>query len=403
MFYFSKTNIRDLAIFGGKATFENALHVGRPNIGNQLVFEERVKDIIERRWFSNGGRYVFEFEKAITDHIGVKNCIVVTNATVALEIAIRALELEGEVIVPSYTFIATVHALQWLGITPVFCDIDPHSYNIDPQKIEALITPRTRGIIGVHVYGRPCNTDALEAIANKHNLLLLYDAAHAFGCSYKGQMLGNFGKLEVFSFHATKFLNSLEGGAIVTNDDDLAIKIRRMTNFGFSNYDQVEYVGINGKMNEISAAMGLTNIEAIEDLVEVNRLNYFLYKKNLVGLNGIKIIEYDQSEKNNFQYLVIDVDSSITGIDRDQIVKILHAENVLARRYFYPGCHRLNPYRTMFPNAKVNLGETERVTNRVICLPTGTGVRFDQIEQICQLIRFIVEHGAEVLSYSNIP
>ena len=179
------------------------------------------------------------------------------NATVALEIAIRAMGMSGEVIVPSFTFVATAHALQWQEITPVFCDIDPRTHNLDPNRIEEMITPRTTGIIGVHVWGRPCAVDALAEIAQRRHLKLLFDAAHAFGCSYQGQMIGNFGDAEVFSFHATKFFNTFEGGAVVTNDDELAAKMRLMKNFGFHGYDNVIYVGTNGKMSEVSAAMGL--------------------------------------------------------------------------------------------------------------------------------------------------
>lgn len=389
-------DIETLAIFGGKPTFSDALHVGRPNIGNRKLFEERVGDILDRRWLSNNGRYVREFERAVADHVGVKNCIVVNNATIALEIAVRALGLSGEVIVPSFTFIATAHALQWLGVTPVFCDIDPLTYNIDPQKIESLITPRTSAIMGVHVYGRPCDHDSLDKLARKHNLHLFYDAAHAIGCSYKGRMVGNFGDLEVFSFHATKFLNSLEGGAIVTQDDELANRARRMTNFGFSYYDRVDDIGTNGKMNEVSAAMGLTNLETIAELIAVNYRNYKHYQRELDGIGGVRLVTFDENEKNNFQYLVIEVDETRTGISRDNLTKILHAENVLARRYFYPGCHRMEPYASLFPDVGSRLPETERITERMLCLPTGTGVQPEDIERICGLIRFIVAHGPEI-------
>ncbi|MEI2422502.1 DegT/DnrJ/EryC1/StrS family aminotransferase, partial [Arthrospira platensis SPKY2] len=172
------------------------------------------------------------------------------NGTIALEILIRATELKGEVIVPSFTFIATAHALQWQEITPVFCDIDPKTHTLDPLAVEKMITPRTSGIIGVHVWGQPCNIEALTEIANQHNLKLVFDASHAFGCSYQGTMIGNFGEAEVFSFHATKFVNTFEGGAVVTNNDELAAKIRLMKNFGFAGFDNVIYIGTNGKMDE---------------------------------------------------------------------------------------------------------------------------------------------------------
>ncbi len=391
-----KKQIQDLAFFGGAPAFASPLHVGRPNIGDREKFNGRVNDILDRRWLSNGGRYVREFESAIAQRVGVKHCIAVTNATIALEIAIRALDLDGEVIVPSFTFIATVHALQWLGVTPVFCDIDPQTYNLDPRKVEELITPRTSAILGVHVYGRPCDCDALEAVARKHNLKLLYDAAHAIGCSYKGRMIGNFGNLEVFSFHATKFLNSLEGGAIVTNEDELARKARMMINFGFTDYDHVDYVGTNGKMNEVSAAMGLTSFEAMDELIAVNYRNYKQYQQELDKLDGLRVVSFDESEKNNFQYLVLDIDEEQSRFSRDEMTVLLHAENVLVRRYFHPGCHRMEPYRSLFPDVSSRLPETELATARMLCLPTGTGVRSEEISQISELIRFIVSQGWEI-------
>src|SRR5215471_3374342 len=236
-----KTEVNELAAFGGPRAFSEALHVGRPNIGNRERFEERVGEILDNRWLTNNGPYVKKFEQRIADFVGVKHCVAMCNATVALEIAIRASGMFGEVIVPSFTFIATANALEWQGITPVFCDIDPATYNLNPDLVEELITPRTTGILPVHVFGRACDIARLSEIARRRDLKLLFDSAHAFGCSYKGQMIGRFGNAEVFSFHATKFLNSLEGGAIVTNDDELAKRLRLMKNFGFTNYDQTDY------------------------------------------------------------------------------------------------------------------------------------------------------------------
>lgn len=259
-----KQKLSDLAILGGTPAFQEQLHVGRPNVGNRDRLLQRINDIFDRKWLTNNGPYVQELEQRIADLIGVKHCIAMCNGTVALEIAIRALGLSGEVIVPAFTFIATAHALYWQGIVPVFCDIDPSTHSIDPASVQKVITPRTTGIIGVHLWGKPCDVDALTEIAMKYNLKLLFDAAHAFGCSYKGRMVGNFGNAEVFSFHATKFFNTGEGEAVVTNDDDLARKIRLMRNFGFARYDGVIYIGTNGKMNEISAAVGLTNLESMD-------------------------------------------------------------------------------------------------------------------------------------------
>ena len=215
-----KNRIQDLAVFSGKPSFIRLLHVGRPNIGDRQAFMERVDTIFDNRWFSNNGPYVQQLENQLAEYLDVKHCILLTNGTIGLEIAVRALELTGEVIIPSFTFIATAHALQWQEITPVFCDIAPNSHHIDPAEIEKHITPRTSAILGVHVWGNACDVNAIAELAEKHNLKVLYDAAHAFGCSHQGRMIGNFGELEVFSFHATKFFNTFEGGAITTNDDE---------------------------------------------------------------------------------------------------------------------------------------------------------------------------------------
>lgn len=391
-----KDDLSCLAMFGHPPAFAEPLHVGRPNIGRRERLLELVSDIVERRWLTNNGPLVQEFERRLADYLGVKHCIAMCNATVALEITIRAAELKGEVIVPSYTFVATAHSLQWQEITPVFCDIDPNSYNIDPDRVERLITPRTTGIIGVHVWGRPCDIDALAEIAKRKHLKLLFDAAHAFGCSYHGQMLGSFGLAEVLSFHATKFMNTFEGGAVVTNSDDMAAKIRLMKNFGFAGYDNVIYIGTNGKMTEASAAMGITNLESVDEFVTANKRNYDAYRTHLANLEGVSVIRYDQSERCNFQYIVLEVDEERAGIGRDLLVQVLHAENVLARRYFWPGCHRMEPYRSYFPNAGMLLPVTERVAARVVVLPTGTAVDRCHIESICSILRLCVDNASDL-------
>ena len=391
-----KDSIDQLALFGGPPSFTQTLYVGRPNIGNPDRLLARIKDILDCRWLTNNGPLVQEFEAKIAAVAGVKHCIAMCNATVALEIAIRAVGMTGEVIVPSFTFIATAHSLQWQEITPVFCDIDPSTHTIDPGRIEALITPRTSGIIGVHLWGRGCDTVALSAIARRHHLKLLFDAAHAFGCSHNNRMIGSFGDAEVFSFHATKFLNTFEGGAVVTNNDELAAKIRLMTNFGFAGYDNVIYIGTNGKMGEMSAAMGLTSLESMEEFITVNRRNYDAYRKGLEDIPGVSLIDYDSTEKLNYQYIILEIDASVAGIHRDRILDILHAENVLARRYFFPGCHRMEPYRSYFPHAGLLLPNTDRLSSRILVLPTGTAVSADEILRLCNLIRLAVTNGRAI-------
>ncbi|MBW4463962.1 MAG: DegT/DnrJ/EryC1/StrS family aminotransferase [Pegethrix bostrychoides GSE-TBD4-15B] len=391
-----KDQIDELAVFGGTPAFQEKLYVGRPNIGNREQILQRIADMLDRRWLSNNGLYVQDLEKRIAKLLDVKHCIAICNATVALEITSRALDLTGEVIVPSFTFIATAHALQWQEITPVFCDIDPVTHCLNPWRIESMITPRTTGIVGVHLWGHPCNTEALTEVASKHNLKLMFDASHAFGCSHNGTMIGNFGDAEVFSFHATKFINAFEGGAVVTNNDDLATKIRLMKNFGFAGYDNVTYIGVNGKMNEACAAMALTSLESLDEFTQINYRNYKCYQSELAGIPGLKLYAHDEAEKRNYQYIVVEMEESVTQVSRDQIVKILHAENVMARRYFYPGCHRMEPYRSYFPHAGLLLPETERLTERVLVLPTGTAIDESDIRLICKILRFVLAHGISI-------
>lgn len=366
--------------------FSEIIHVGRPNIGDREAFLQLVGEMFDRRWLSNNGPLVQRFEQRIAEYLGVRHCVAMCNGTVALEIAIRALGLTGEVIVPSYTFVATAHALHWQGITPVFADIDPATHNLDPEAVRRMITPRTSGIIGVHLWGRGAPVDALSQVADDHGLALMYDAAHAFGCSHQGRMIGGFGRAEVLSFHATKFFNTFEGGAVVTNDDQLAETMRLMRNFGFSGFDNVVYPGTNGKMVEVCAAMGLVNLDYIDTVIEANRRNYHAYREALAGLVGVQLMPYDEAEQNNFQYVIVEVGPECR-VTRDQIVDELHRHNVLARKYFWPGCHRMQPYRDLYPHAGLVLAHTEQVAAQVIVMPTGTTLAVSDVLRISELVR----------------
>jgi dTDP-4-amino-4,6-dideoxygalactose transaminase len=377
---------KDLAINGAPPTFAEPLHVGRPNIGDHERFLQRAAEILNRGWLSNNGPVAQEFERKIAGFLGVKHCVAMCNGTIALEIATRALNLKGEVIVPSYTFIATAHALQWQEITPIFADIDPQTHNLDPAAVRRMITPRTTGIIGVHLWGRAAPVAELQAIADEHHLRLMFDASHGFGCSLGGKLLGSFGECEVFSFHATKFFNTFEGGAVVTSDDALAEKMRLMRNFGFSGYDNVIYPGTNGKLAEISAAMGLTNLESLDSFVAINRRNYETYRDGIASLSGLNLLRYDESQANNFQYIVVEVGTDFP-VSRDRIVETLHAENVLARKYFWPGCHNMEPYRSYYPHAGLVLPNTDRVSERVVVLPTGSAISVGEIRGVLAILQ----------------
>ncbi|MGH8396979.1 MAG: DegT/DnrJ/EryC1/StrS family aminotransferase [Gammaproteobacteria bacterium] len=380
----------DLAINGAPPAFTEPLHVGRPNIGDRATFLQKVNQVLDNYWLTNNGPMVQEFEKRIASYLGVKHCVAMCNGTIALEIAIRALGLEGEVIVPSWTFVATAHALYWQGITPVFADIDPVTHNLDPDAVCRMITPRTTGIIGVHLWGRATPINELQAIADEHGLKLMFDAAHAFGSTYKSKAIGQFGSCEVLSFHATKAFNTMEGGAVTTNDDKLAEAMRLMRNFGFQGYDNVIHPGTNGKMIEVCAAMGLANLDGFDEIIAVNRCNHVAYKQALSNIPGISLLDYDTAERNSYHYIVAEVGADCAA-NRDDIISALHAENILARKYFWPGCHGMKPYRDLFPHTDLVLPNTLRVAEKVIVLPNGTSITTTDVGSIGNIIAQVVK------------
>lgn len=394
-----KREPRDLALFGGQPTFHEPLCVGKPNLGSRHDLYKLFDKILECRWFTNNGVCVQEFECKLATFLGVKHCVATCNGTQALILTIRAAELEGEVIVPSFTFIATAHAVQWSSLKPVFCDISRSNYCIDPARIRECITPATSAILGVHLWGRPCEVDAIMEIGRQHGLTVLFDAAQSFGCRYKGKRLGAFGDAEVFSFHATKVLNAFEGGAVATDRDDLARRLRRMRNLGFDGYDSVVSVGTNAKMPEVCAAMGLTSLETFEDVIRVNRSHFERYCKELSDVPGIQIPPYDPKQSPHYHNVVLTIDPVVAGLSRDDLMEILHAEGVLARRYFFPGCHRMEPYRSLVPNPQYPLPITDDVASRVLSLPTGSAIDEHEVAKVCEIIRFAILHNQEISAF----
>lgn len=362
------------------------LHVGTPNVGDRQIFDQIVDQIFERRWFTNDGSFLQQLEQELANYLQVEHCVLVCNATVGMQIACHALGLTGEVLLPSFTFVATAHALQWERLTPVFCEVDPLTHNIDVNSLESRITDRTTGIVGVHVWGEPCATRQIESIATKYDLKVMYDAAHAFGCKHQGQMIGNFGDCEVFSFHATKFFNTFEGGAITTNDHALAEKARLMRNFGFKKMDTVIHLGTNGKMSEIHAAMGLANLKCLDQFIEQNRQNHQHYQARLHGAPGIRLLTYDHLEATNWQYVVVEIDESEFGESRDDVFDRLMALGIRARRYFFPGCHRMEPYASLYPRQRERLPVTDELCGRVLLLPNGTSISNEDIDRVCDVI-----------------
>jgi len=388
------------AILGGDPAFKEPLHVGRPNLPDRKVFDKYVDRIFDTRWLTNNGPLVREFQEKLEEFLQVKHCIPICNGTIALELAERALGFNSEVILPSFTFVATAHSLQWQKITPVFADIGERNVTINPDSIKKVLTPNTSGIIGVHVYGHPCDHNAIGTIAQQRNIKVLYDAAHSFGCEVDGIPVANLGDASIFSFHATKFFHSFEGGAVTTNDDALAEQIRLMTNFGFAGNkkDEVDYLGINGKMTEFAAAMGLAMLDSVESVRDKNEENYNLYKEALSQIPGIELLPLPKSlAKHNWQYVIAKVNKDEFGIDRDSLIAALEAENILARRYFYPGCHRMHPYKEYFPNSSLLLPNTETVADQVISFPTGQSVSISEINTVSDTLQSISKSGSELL------
>lgn len=391
--------MKKLAILGGEPAFKRPLHVGRPNLPDKEVLCEYLDQMFDSRWLTNNGPLVRKFKEKLEEYLQVKHCIPVCNGTIALELAERSLDLHDEVVLPSFTFVATPHSLKWQKINPVFADIGEKDITISPASILNVMTPGTTGIIGVHVYGYPCDYENIDRIASERNIKVLYDAAHAFGCEVDGIPYANLGDASVFSFHATKFFNSFEGGAITTNDDALAEEVRLMSNFGFAGeaLDQVDFLGINGKMSEISAAMGLAMLDCIEQIREKNRENFEAYRNVFSQIEGLELVEPPaHMTRHNWQYVIVKLDKKAFGLNRDLTVNALRAENIFARRYFYPGCHRMYPYREYFPGASELLPNTERFANQVMAFPTGQEINGQTVQTIASLLVEVSDRAVDI-------
>ncbi|OZM74157.1 dTDP-4-dehydro-6-deoxyglucose aminotransferase [Amycolatopsis antarctica] len=389
----------ELAVLGGAPTFTEALHVGRPNVLDQDAFLDRVRGALDRKWLTAFGPLVAEFEQRLADLAGVAHCVATCNASVAMQVLLRSAGLTGEVVMPSFTFIATAHTALWEGLVPVFADIDERTGNIDPEHARRLVTDRTAAIVAVHLWGHPAPVEQLTELAAEHDVPLLFDSAHAIGSQHHGRPVGGFGSAEVFSFHATKFVNAFEGGAVLTDDGDLADRVRRVHNYGRGKGEDVAYLGTNAKMTEVCAAMGLTSLENMSELIAVNIARHERYRAGLRDVPGLTLREPRPFDSVNHQYIVVEVDQDVAGVSRDELAAALRAENVLVRTHFHPGCHRTEPYvRDPAKHTPLPLPRSEALGERVISLPTGTGVRPEQVDQLCELIGRIARQGDRVSS-----
>ncbi|MCC2274797.1 aminotransferase class I/II-fold pyridoxal phosphate-dependent enzyme [Streptomyces sp. ET3-23] len=379
------------ALLGGTPALAEPARVGRPNAVGRARFLERLNGALDRGVLSNGGPLVREFEQRVAELAGVRHAVATCNATAALQLAVRATDLTGEVVVPAFTFPATAHAVSWTGLTPVFCDVDPRTGTLDLGHAESLIGPRTSAILGVHTFGRPHGLDALQQLADGYGLRLLFDAAHALGCTIGGRAIGGFGDAEVFSFHATKFVHAFEGGALVTDDPQLARRAAAMANFGYDEDGRPEHLGTNAKMSEAAAAMGLTSLDHLEEFRAHNRTLHERYTAGLAGLPGVTVLPFDERERNNYQYAVLHIDAAALGLTRDELDVALRADNVVTRRYFHPGLHQAAPYR-----GGPRLPHTESLADRCLVLPTGTATSAADAERIAFAVRRVAGHAAAV-------
>jgi dTDP-4-amino-4,6-dideoxygalactose transaminase len=389
-----KTNPDQLAILGGTPIFTDEIHVGQVNLPDWDAFEHMFSGIFERGYYANHGPLVAELESSVARRLDVRHAICVTNGTVALMVGARALGLRGEVIVPSFTFPGTAQALTWAGLTPVFADVDRSSHTSTAATVEPLISPRTTAVLGVHLWGSPCDPDSLQVLCDHHQLALFFDAAHAFGCAHRGRMIGHLGRVETFSFHATKIVSGAEGGCLTTDDDELARRIRTVRNFHLADTDLPVGLRINGKMSEAQAAMALLSLANFDTHRDHNKTINDIYRLRSSAWHGIRLHDCDNGQAHNFQYAVIEVDEDTNGLGRDALVDLLRAENVLARRYFDPGVHRLSPYSENVGTAQLPV--TDVLCRTVMQIPLGPCVTEAIAHQICDLIELASTEGAAI-------
>ena len=363
--------------------------VGKPNVALSESLMKQFEMVLQSKQLTNNGPNVQELEKKIADYIGVEHCILVNNATIGLEILLDVLDISGEVLMPSYTFVATAHAAYRSGLTPVFVDILSDTHGIDVDKIRQAINTNVVAIMGVNLWGIPCDLNALEELSNELQIPLIFDSAHAFGSSYGKRMVGTFGTAEVFSFHTTKFFNTFEGGAITTNDDNLANKLRLYRGFGIERPDHVVQIGTNAKLSEFHAVMGLANFDHIDRIMRLNRENYNTYREIFSDSGVGEILELDKVGESNYQYVVLELRDNFVP-ERDNVISHFESLNVYLRKYFWPSCHNMEPYSSNASvHSKNSLIVTEQVANRVIVLPTGSSVSPEVCGNIAnEIIRF---------------
>ena len=360
--------------------------VTSPLLPNLDDFNEMLKQIWESKWITNNGSFHKQLEKELAAYLKVPYISLFTNGTLPLITALQALRITGEVITTPYSFVATTHALWWNGIKPVFVDIDPRTGNINPDKIEAAITPKTTAIMPVHVYGKPCDTKRIQEIADQYGLKVIYDAAHAFGVEVNGESILNAGDLSTLSFHATKVYNTVEGGAMVMHDERMKKRIDYLKNFGFANETTVVGPGINSKMDEIRSAYGLLNLRQVDNAIEARHQVAIKYREALRDIEGITFFDDMPGVRHNYSYFPIFVDEKKYGMTRDELYFKMKEQNVLGRRYFYPLISEFTTYRGLESARPENLSEAHKMADNVICLPMHHALSDEDIQRTLDCI-----------------
>ena len=362
--------------------------VTRPTMPPLEKYYECLQTVWDTRWLTNNGQLHAEFETRLAAHLGAEHVSLFCNGTIALLVALQALRInEGEVITTPFTFPATAHVLYWNRVRPVFCDIDEETFNMNPACIESLISPATKAIMPVHVFGNPCSVETIQEVADRHGLHLIYDAAHAFGVRYKKRPIVEAGDLSVLSFHATKLFTSIEGGALVSRTAAQKRRIDFLKNFGFADEVTVIDPGINGKMNEFQAAFGLLQLDMIEDEIGNRRRLTSIYRQELAEAPGITVQRDLPEVQHNYAYFPVLVDPEQYGMSRDDLYAVLKEFNIYTRRYFYPLCSQFPCYKALPSAAPNNLPVAERVTRRVLCLPLYGTLADEEVRTICAVIK----------------
>lgn len=378
--------------------FAEPVYVSRPLLPSLEQYSRRLAAVWESGWLTNNGAQHRALETELSRYLNCPQLSLFNNGTIALIVACQALRLGGEVITTPFTFPATPHVLQWNGIAPVFADVDPTTMNIDPAAIEPLINERTSAILGVHVYGTPCAVHAIDAIARRFGLKVVYDGAHAFGATIDGEPIGAFGDATMFSFHATKLFHTAEGGALTVRDPELKKRVDLLKNFGIFDENRVELPGINGKMSELSAAMGLEVLRVVEHERGERARVAATYAKRLVAHEGIVAMRPPANVRDSLQYFVVRVDARSLGITRDELHEGLREFNIVTRRYFHPLCSEYDCYRQLPSAQRSRLPVATRVAQEVLCLPFYGALGDDDVHRICDAIDFCVSRPTRTVS-----